>query len=85
MSFLANKDDPPGDRLTTMPRLELEDYCRELRKTALRLGEDLNRVQTDNGKLRTFVKEVAKLPEGSVVVDGINLSATDLLTELAHS
>lgn len=44
--------------LTTLSRRELEEYCASLRETSLRYGEQLNKLQTENGKLRAEVKSL---------------------------
>ncbi|WP_043586654.1 hypothetical protein [Geminisphaera colitermitum] len=75
-------------QLEQFPRKELENYCASLRENALRLGELVNKLQTENGKLRAFVRDVSRVTTGhdsDPVLRRHVLRAEDLLTELAHS
>jgi hypothetical protein len=72
--------------LSKLPREELEICCASLRDTALRLGEELNKVQTENGKLRAFVKDCSEnLYQDLVTASPFRERAADLLAELAES
>ncbi|WP_043588089.1 hypothetical protein [Geminisphaera colitermitum] len=50
-------------QLEQFPRKELENYCASLRENALRLGELVNELQTENGHLRAEVKDLSEKVE----------------------